>query len=692
MNKWKIRMNRETAGSILSESTLKDDGSSTSFIKEEENKRSRKSRIMIHPFWQHMTIIIALIIILHLAILTHAATKRNSNTKIILKRRTSFTTTTQSHHFAAAFASTIPRDLTLRKEQHQLNQQQSYNDPSDDDFKATTTATNKISSSSQFKLNNQILMNHKNENNNNNNGLPLMNGKQHIVNVSNKNSHSYYTHSIIPKNDDNDHHDNDSVIKLNQHTPIITKANGNAKTSSPPSEQQQQTLKVETKVMNQLFNGYSKLDASSSSSKNAIEENMFSTIPDFDAEIESRKILKSYAKIGSTLEQQSIDSSSTSMESSTGKTTSESSTSPLFRLFQRNTDEKSTTNIWKRRYARSVEEGIRGKQNDTVQTTDTSNNNATECKKQALSSLLKDASESVVTMSPPDTSPSTGIAARTITGLIRALAEEATGLEVEVDARKETPPWRKQIDSVKINFSRLSCQQLRMGALEKNLNSIHKNENNRMNFANRIVQYGRRKVRSMEEAFDDIDKDKSGALDEEELAEALGSMGIISPSLYENTISQQNNDTLKLPSSNFTLAAKESFLSLAQKLVSLYDTNGDGVVDRDEYKTMVEDISALQKAQVQEREEEEDNKNWMKRIPNPFQKSTNKDENNDSSQNDDVTDGADLVETITKGDGSIILSDLKLDMTRFIFGAIPIVKRVRNIAHPLYSLYRPFLY
>ena len=264
------------------------------------------------------------------------------------------------------------------------------------------------------------------------------------------------------------------------------------------------------------------------------------------------------------------------------------------------------------------------------------------------------------------------------------MAEEANGLEVEVDARKETPPWRKQIDSVKINFSRLSCQQLRMGALEKNFpnNNNNNNNKNRLNFANRIVQYGRRKVRSMEEAFDDIDKDKSGALDEDELAEALGTMGIISPSLHENTLLQQqnhNNDTLKLPSSNFTLAAKESFLSLAQKLVSLYDTNGDGVVDRDEYKTMVEDISALQKAQVQEREEEEDNKNWIKRIPNPFQKNTNTNDDNDAQNdddNDEVTDGTDLVETITKGDGSIILSDLKLDMTRLVFGAIPIVKKV----------------
>ena len=46
---------------------------------------------------------------------------------------------------------------------------------------------------------------------------------------------------------------------------------------------------------------------------------------------------------------------------------------------------------------------------------------------------------------------------------------------------------------------------------------------------------------------------------------------------------------------------KEVVSSLASRLISLYDANGDGVVDREEYRTMVNDMSALREVQTERR-------------------------------------------------------------------------------------------
>ena len=62
--------------------------------------------------------------------------------------------------------------------------------------------------------------------------------------------------------------------------------------------------------------------------------------------------------------------------------------------------------------------------------------------------------------------------ARTITGLVMALAEEAEGLEVDVDADPSTPLWNKSIRSIDIRFNRLGTRQLRMGGLDRVLDEI----------------------------------------------------------------------------------------------------------------------------------------------------------------------------------------------------------------------------
>ncbi len=62
-------------------------------------------------------------------------------------------------------------------------------------------------------------------------------------------------------------------------------------------------------------------------------------------------------------------------------------------------------------------------------------------------------------------------------------------------------------------------------------------------------------VQSADEAFNRIDKDKCGTLDREEIAQALGMISEL-----------ETNE--------------ESIQELAEELVSLYDVNSDGVVDR----------------------------------------------------------------------------------------------------------------
>jgi len=94
---------------------------------------------------------------------------------------------------------------------------------------------------------------------------------------------------------------------------------------------------------------------------------------------------------------------------------------------------------------------------------------------------------------------------------------------------------------------------------------------------------------TVDEAFSSIDVDKSGKLDRSELATALA-----------EAMSGGNN---KGGGVRRVSANPESIVKLAGSLLRLYDTNGDGELDRNEYASMVEDI-ALIRRQEGERVEE----------------------------------------------------------------------------------------
>jgi Ca2+-binding EF-hand superfamily protein len=355
--------------------------------------------------------------------------------------------------------------------------------------------------------------------------------------------------------------------------------------------------------------------------------------------------------------------------------------------------------MWRRRNARTAEEGIRREK--AVQ----------------LSNILAKANDI-------EAAPSRRYGARTIMGLIHALAEEVDDLNVEVDARRDTPLWGKQIDAIRIKFSRLGFKPLRMGGLDQAFHEYKTKfpdtEQGAFHMDKQLYD-----LSSADEAFDRIDVDNSGALDRDEIAEALA------------TAARSSDETehRKL---------REGLKGLADELVALYDFNGDGVVDRYEYRTMVEDMAALQENQESERQEEEDRLRsesakseggWMETIkgfvlgllfrkrndvlPETVNGDVNATTNSQSSDSAITTRGDDLtsaapnlgddnkeaqdhrgglvfdgmqptgvirrISTVTdeqinslmsKDLGSITISDLKIDLRRLLFGAIPFVKHI----------------
>ena len=302
--------------------------------------------------------------------------------------------------------------------------------------------------------------------------------------------------------------------------------------------------------------------------------------------------------------------------------------------------------IWRHRHARSAEEGIRrefatqeglpqlsdfeknthndvgnivatnGKRMDVLGDATVSMKMSNRRTARQLSSIFAKANASIERTSRR-------VAARTLTGLITAMAEEVQDLNVEVDARDETPYRNKHITAVRIQFSRLGFKPLRLGghnsptdrkqqreavtnhhfilmdqfrfdkrSVSKNSRNMHvgllngrdSNDENDDDFLDRI---------DADEAFDRIDVDKSGFLDRKELIQALGLAAMVS-----------NDKTLVLEDME-----SDSHVSILEELASdlfeLYDVNGDGVVDRREYKMMVADMAALRNRDQKRRRESE---------------------------------------------------------------------------------------
>eukprot|EP00529_Nitzschia_sp_RCC80_P003770 CAMPEP_0113452188 /NCGR_PEP_ID=MMETSP0014_2-20120614/6720_1 /TAXON_ID=2857 /ORGANISM="Nitzschia sp." /LENGTH=1063 /DNA_ID=CAMNT_0000343557 /DNA_START=175 /DNA_END=3362 /DNA_ORIENTATION=- /assembly_acc=CAM_ASM_000159 len=326
-------------------------------------------------------------------------------------------------------------------------------------------------------------------------------------------------------------------------------------------------------------------------------------------------------------------------------------------------EEKFTSlrRLWRRRHARTLEEGIRRERSRAVELS------------QILDKAQIDARQG----------QERTYVERTLMGLLNALAEEIEDLDIDFSTVPKTPLWRKEVEEVRINFSRLGFRPLRMGGVNAKVRAVDLDETTNTTVVSDVessfnaqsvsdkslaAAISQEKddalnqtavelslVESADEAFDRIDEDNSGTLDRDEIAQALSS------------ISALETD-------------RESIEELATNLVELYDLNGDGVVDREEYQKMVEDMAKVRPAQ----DEDQTEPNEM----NPF----NVVKDSIQSVSEGISKKAVEVasaarERIMKADpestgeeeiemGSIVLSDLTLDLRRLVFGAVPVVKTV----------------
>jgi hypothetical protein len=306
----------------------------------------------------------------------------------------------------------------------------------------------------------------------------------------------------------------------------------------------------------------------------------------------------------------------------------------------------SLRSLWRRRHARTLEEGIRREK--TTQLSFLLSRAQIEARKERGRRYVE----------------------RTLMGLIHALAEDVEDLDVELKTTS-SPFWRKEVDQVKINFSRLSFKPLRVGGMKK------PKPKQQIENAQDIDHYELSSVKSADEAFDIIDADNSGTLDRGEIASALA------------LVSALETD-------------EKSLDELAAELVELYDFNGDGVVDRVEYQRMVDDMARVQQERQEEAEKKEKEK-AEKKVGDAFSSLRNSVGSTFKSFSQNLTTKATEVKnraaevaaattraaSATLGDktreeapvelvktiGCIVMSDLKLDLRRLVFGGFPIIKR-----------------
>mmetsp|Transcript_19898 Transcript_19898/g.29513 ORF Transcript_19898/g.29513 Transcript_19898/m.29513 type:complete len:820 (+) Transcript_19898:212-2671(+) len=312
----------------------------------------------------------------------------------------------------------------------------------------------------------------------------------------------------------------------------------------------------------------------------------------------------------------------------------------------KNEEAPSTRSLWRRRHARSITEGIRRERSKTKK----------------LSSLLQKARQDTIDANRQ-------FLRSAITGFISAVAEKSEGLSVKVKSRKGTPFWEKHIDSIEIAFSRLDFRPIRIGGIDTGKMSSGKNTgssqevilplNKKMSDALNTTD-----VDCMIEAFRRIDSDNSGTLDRDEIAEALESV------TYSN--------------SDWNLLAE-----LAAELVDLYDANGDGVVDFDEYKLMVEHMADLRDKQQKMIEEETKTKpvDEESRKRRWFSFGKRKDGNNNKEieaidnsthtcNSSAINADSDIIAPVRSSTGAITITDLKLDLRRLFFGGVPGIKKI----------------
>ena len=332
-------------------------------------------------------------------------------------------------------------------------------------------------------------------------------------------------------------------------------------------------------------------------------------------------------------------------------------------------------------------------------------------KKKRLTSLLKK-------VNLHQTKRMAGMTSRTLTALVAALAEEADGMSVRIDAKEESPIWRKQIDTVAIEFTRLGFKPLYMGSHDQLVPHDDEQKNQKRILKRPSVetkQVLKREtlpqpsqasddedscpveytlndegvpigaISCADTAFQQIDVDNSGALDKDEIADALV--------LAASSSSQRGSRTLAEAAAEVGEGGRKAIQQLARQLVDLYDTNSDGVIDRMEYQEMVEDMAALRQVQKErEQKEQEDKNNGENLFGNLWNavRGSNQDEGTEIEEGVDqlsianATEGNEIgaiAETalpnqVPETTGKIILENVKVDLRQAVFGAIPIVKHV----------------
>mmetsp|Transcript_102585 Transcript_102585/g.208907 ORF Transcript_102585/g.208907 Transcript_102585/m.208907 type:complete len:953 (+) Transcript_102585:13-2871(+) len=318
-----------------------------------------------------------------------------------------------------------------------------------------------------------------------------------------------------------------------------------------------------------------------------------------------------------------------------------------------NNKKPSLRKLWRKRNARTLEEGIRRE------------------RKNKLSVLMNKA---LVNARP---SEERSYVERFLMGLLNGLAEEVEDLDIEVDTVAKTPLWRKEVDEIRINFSRLGFRPIQIGGTNPIVEVFDTENDSGLSFTTNAGAGGDASatnssaveqrqvgganstvaelsfVECADEGFDRIDEDGSGTLDSEELAQALNSISGVTKN-------------------------KDSIEELASDLVRLYDDNGDGVVDREEYQQMVEDMAKLREMKDDEDEGEKKNpfSSIRKNIQSVSEGISSKAGEVVSAARDKYFSGKDEEDEEQTEMGSIVLSKVNLDLRRLVFGALPGVKKI----------------
>jgi hypothetical protein len=286
--------------------------------------------------------------------------------------------------------------------------------------------------------------------------------------------------------------------------------------------------------------------------------------------------------------------------------------------------------LWRRRHARTLEEGIRRERTDEL-------------------SVLMTRAQIDVTQGQDRS-----YIERTLMGVINVLAEEVEDLDIDLTTVPKTPIWRKGVEELRISFSRLGFRPIRMGGTNAAATlqeaSPSPDDGKVKDDSNTELPF----VKTADEGFDKIDEDNSGTLDRDELAQALSSISPIETN-------------------------KESIKELASELLLLYDVNGDGVVDRAEYQQMVEDMAKFRSGETKVEKPQKKHpfaavvavKKSIESVSLEISKKAAEVASaaRDTLMQDDSSQPVDETEM-----GSIVLSNLSLDLRRLVLGVLPIVK------------------